>query len=134
MNKIVFTAALVAALSSPHVLQAQGTLYLSSLSQSSTGSQALGSNAWLAEFFVTGINPGGYTLDSIQLGMVNASGSPSGFEVMLYDRSPDPNAIWPGSFVGGLAGSASPSTAGVYTYTPDVNLVLSPNALYFIKN
>ncbi len=67
-------AALVVALS-PYPTQAQGTLYLSSLSQTYTGAKAVGSDSWLTELFVTGSNPGGYTLDSIRLGMADASGN-----------------------------------------------------------
>ncbi len=126
------TAALLTALLSHHAAQAQGTLYLSSLSQNYTGTRAVGSNSWLAALFLPGSNPGGYTLDSIQLGMADASGSPSGFAVMLYSQAHIGSATLPGSSLGSLTGSASPSTAGVYSYTPPANLTLSPNTDYFV--
>ena len=75
------------------VVQAQGTMtYLSSLSQSSTGSDPVGSDSWLAAIVWNGNNPGGYSLDSIQLGMADASGFPSNFTVMLY------TACWRSSY------------------------------------
>ena len=59
----------------------------------STGTAAVGSDSSLAEFFQTGSNPGGYTLDSVQLGMSDASGSPGGFAVTLCGRIEQPN-LW----------------------------------------
>lgn len=105
-------AASAAALLSPHAAQAQGTTpYLSSLSQSYTGNEAVGSDSWLAVPFVTGNSPGGYNLDSVQLGMADASGNPSGFAVMLYADSGNPLGASPGSSLGSLSGPArSPSS------------------------
>jgi hypothetical protein len=37
-----------------------------------------------------------------------------------------------GSSLGTLDGSVNPSTAGIYTYTDDLNLVLLPGTMYFI--
>jgi hypothetical protein len=54
------------------------------LSQTPTGSVSVGSDSWLAADFITGTSANGYSLDSIQLGMANASGSPTNFTVMLY--------------------------------------------------
>jgi hypothetical protein len=67
--------------------QAQGTTYLSSLSPTVTGTAPVGSDYWLAASFTTGSNLGGYTLDSIQLGMADATGSPDDFTVMLYSEA-----------------------------------------------
>ncbi len=126
-------AVLAATLLSPHAAQAQGTtVYLSSLSQTYTGARAVGSDSWLTELFVTGSNPGGYTLDSIRLGMADAAGIPSGFAVMLYADAGYSSEVVPGSSLGSLTGSASPSTAGVYSYTPAANLTLSPGTPYFV--
>jgi hypothetical protein len=125
--------AFAAMLLSQRVGQAQGTmLYLSSLSQTYTDTKPVGSDSWLAARFVTGNNTGGYTLDSIQLGMADGSGSPSGFAVMLYSRSGNPAAILPGNSLGALSGPASPSSAGVYSYTPAASLTLSPGTHYFV--
>jgi hypothetical protein len=126
-------AVLAAMLLSPHAAQAQGTtLRLSSLSQTYTGAKGVGSDLWLAEWFRTGSNLGGYTLDSIQLGMADASGNPSGFAVMLYSQSGNATGIDPGSSLGSLTGSDSPSTTGVYSYTPTVELTLRPGTAYFV--
>jgi MYXO-CTERM domain-containing protein len=135
MKHIVLSSivAVAATLLSPQAAQAQGTmLRLSSLSQTYTGTKAVGGDSWLAVPFVTGNSPGGYTLDSVQLGMADASGNPSGFSVMLYSRSGDTGAILPGSSLGSLTGSTSPTSAGVYSYTPAAGLTVSPGTYYFV--
>ena len=114
----------------PHILQAQGTTYLSNLDQSSVGSLGAGSNSWFAGIFETGTNPGGYVLNSLQLAMTDASGNPSGFMVSLYSSLA--GGVSPGSSLGTLTGSLNPVTAGIYTYTPAANLTLAPNDPYFI--
>jgi hypothetical protein len=117
----------------PQITQAQGTIYLSNLGQPSAGSMAVGSNSWLAAGFQTGRNPGGYVLNSVQLGMVDASGNPSDFTVMIYGEhnGPPPPAIQPVSSLGTLNGSTDPATGGIFTYTPASDLTLSPG-IYFI--
>ena len=120
------------ALLAPQIVQAQGTMtYLSNLGQSPDGSNAVGSDSWLAALFGTGPNAGGYSLNSIQLGMANASGNPSGFTVMLYSEV-GVTGYFPGSSLGTLDGSLNPTTAGIYTFTPASNLTLSPSTYYFI--
>jgi hypothetical protein len=109
---------------------AQGTLYLNNLDQPSTGSFAVGNDSWLAATFRTGNNAGGYVLDSIQLGMVGASGHPSDFTAMLYSLSV--LAPVPGHSLATLNGSSDPSTVGVYTFNPSSSLTLSPGTSYFI--
>jgi hypothetical protein len=116
----------------PQIAEAQGTItYLSNLGQSSAGSLAVGSDSWLAALFFTGNNTGGYDLNSVQLGMMDATGNPNDFTVMLYSAISGA-AILPGSNLGSLSGSAAPTTAGTYTYTAPANLALSPNSAYFI--
>jgi hypothetical protein len=123
---IVFAIGLFA----PQITQAQGTItYLSSLG-ASTGSPSVGSDSWLAAEFSVGSNVGGYTLDSIQLGMADATGNPSGFTAMLYTAI-IAGAVLPGSSLGTLTGSLSPVSAGTYTYTPASSLTLLPG-FYFI--
>jgi hypothetical protein len=125
---IVFAVALLA----PQILQAQGTMtYLSNVDQASAGSLTVGSDLWLAAAFQTGTNASGYTLDSIELGMADASGSPSGFTVTLYKRYTGALDIR-GPSLGTLDGSLNPTTAGIYTYTPDSSLTLSANTQYVI--
>lgn len=110
----------------------QGTItYLSNLGEASVGTYAIGNNSWVAVGFGTGNNAGGYSLNSIQLEIADATGNPSGFSVMLYS-SVSGSAILPGSSLGALDGPLDPSTAGVYTYTPPSNLVLPPSSIYFI--
>src|SRR5580698_174701 len=91
--------------------------YLSNLAQPSIGSAAVASDAWVAEDFVTGNNPGGYALNSVQLSMAAAVGEPDDFTVMIYSLGPSPTAPLPGSSIGTLNGSSAPLTAGTYTYT-----------------
>jgi hypothetical protein len=123
---------LLAALFAPRTVQAQGTVtFLSNLGQTPVGNNPAGSDSWLAAEFATGTNPGGYLLNSIQLGMTDASGNPSGFTVMIYGEAGSFIGIFPGSSLGTLTGPANPSTAGDYTYTAPSGLVLSP-AVYFI--
>ena len=132
MKKIILFAlpALALGMLSPQIIQAQGTTYLSNLEQSSTGSQPVGSDSWLAVAFVPGTNAGGYVINSIQLTMSNASGNPSGFQVMLYRAGGGGGE--PGALLGTLNGSLNPVTAGIYTYTPTATLTLPIRGIYDI--
>jgi hypothetical protein len=114
------------------ITQAQGTVYLSNLGQTSAGSLAVGSNSWVAALFGTGTNSGGYLLDSVQLALADASGNPSGFTVMIYNLGLPRAGAVPGSNLGTLTGSLSPTTAGTYIYTPTSSLTLSPSTTYFV--
>ena len=82
--------------------------------------------------FLTGGNLGGYDFNSIQLAMTDAIGSPSGFTAMIYGGINNGTGVSPGSSLATLTGSANPSTAGIYTYTPTADLVLLPSTAYFI--
>jgi hypothetical protein len=125
---IMFAVALVA----PQMVQAQGTVYVSNLDQPSAGSIAVGSDSWVAGNFRTGTNSAGYVLNSVQLAMTDASGNPGGFTVMIYGSDNNPIGEMPGSSLGTLNGSANPSTADIYTYTPASSLTLSPGTFYYI--
>ena len=131
MKKLITGVISALAALTPEMVQAQGTIYLSNLGQSFSDNNPVASDSWLAVGFVTGTNVGGYLLDSFELGIANATGNPSGFTVMLYNQSTNPLAVLPGNSLATLNGSDSPSTAGIYTYTPAINLFLSPNTLYF---
>jgi hypothetical protein len=96
-------------------LSQSSVAYLSNLGQPPIGSAAVGNDAWLAEEFRTGSNPGGYALDSIQLSMATASGEPNDFTVMIYSLGPSPLAGLPGTSIGTLNGSSDPLIAGTYT-------------------
>src|ERR1700734_4034068 len=121
-----------AGLSAPQITQAQGTLFVSNLGQTSIGSSSVGSNSWYAADFITGTNANGYMLDSIELGMTNAAGSPSGFTVMIYNTVIFAGRSIPGIALATLSGSTDPSVVNIYTYTPASSLTLSPNTGYFI--
>jgi hypothetical protein len=129
MKNLIFSGLTLLALglSAPQITEAQGTTYLSNLGGTSSGSIAVGSDSWLAASFHTGNKPGGYFLDSFQLGMNDATGTPSGFTVMLYT-----SGLFPVSSLGSLSGSSNPSTAGIYTYTAAPNQTLSAQTYYSI--
>jgi hypothetical protein len=119
---------LAAGIFAPSFVQAQGTLYVSNLGQTPTGSAVVGSDSWIAQTIHTGNNPGGYALNSIQLLMDAASGSPSGFAVSIYSTSGGNNP--PGSSLGSLGGS-DPATGGIFTYTAS-DITLSPSTWYLV--
>jgi hypothetical protein len=131
-NKFFGTVIIMAAglLAAP-TAHSQGTVYISSLGQPPSGSEAVGSDSWQADLFATGNNPGGYALDSIQLAMTPATGDPSGFTVQLYTAGNYLGAPAPGSSLGTLTGSSDPVTAGLYNYAAS-GLMLSPSSDYFI--
>ncbi len=106
--------------------------YLSNLEQSPNGSSPVGSDSWLAAFFVTGTNLGGYTLDSIQMSLTNGMGSPSDFTAMLYSSRMGVLGPQPSNSIATLNGSLNPVTSGVYTYTPGSTTALTPNTAYYI--
>jgi hypothetical protein len=114
----------------PLKAQSQGTLYVSNLGQTPTGSAAIGSDSWIAQQFVTGSNPDGYTLNTIQLLLNAASGNPSGFTVSVYSFNFNNGNSEPGGNLVTLSGS-DPVAGGIFAYT-DSGPVLSPYTSYFI--
>lgn len=105
--------------------QAQGTLFVSNLGQTPTGSATIGSDSWIAQDFGTTVNaPSTYTLNSIQLLMNPALGNPSGFSVSIY------SSLNPVDNLGSLSGS-NPSAGGIYTYTSS-GIILSAGVDYFV--
>ncbi len=127
-STIIFALALL----TQQIAHAQGTTYLSNLGQPSAGSLGVGSNSWLAAGFETGTNSSGYLLNSFQLEMTNASGTPSGFTVTLNNRAIGGPPDSPGGGFVTLDGSLNPVTGGIFTYTPASSPTLSPNTYYFI--
>jgi hypothetical protein len=129
---IASVVAFLIGLSFPRNATAQGTItYLSNLGQTPVGGNTVGSDSWLAAGFITGANAAGYALDSVQLGLADASGLPGGFTVMVYARASF-LGISPGSSLGDLTGSANPTTAGIYSYNASPGLSLAPSTDYFI--
>jgi hypothetical protein len=120
MKKTIWVAAVLAAeLLASQILQAQGSLYVSNLGQTSTGSMGIGSNSWIAQPFFTGTDPNDYSLNSIQLLMNAASGSPSNFTVSIFSHTADGT---PGSNLGSLTGS-DPAAGGIFTYADRKSVV-----------
>ena len=109
------------------IAAAQGTTYISNLGQPTIGSGNVGNDSWLAQPFTTGTNSAGYALNSVQLLMNAASGTPGGFTVSIYS-SPGNGA--PGTSLGGLTGS-DPAAGGPFSYTAS-GLTLSPSTYYFV--
>jgi len=129
MKKIMFIAIVLAAeLFAPPFIQAQGTLEVSNLGQTPTGSASIGRDAWVAQRIITGTDSSGYILNSIHLQMDAASGSPSGFNVSIY--SINNSNFEPGNNLGSLSGS-DPSAGGIFTYNAS-NIELSPSTIYYI--
>jgi len=108
----------------PRSGHSQPTGYVSNLGQTSAGSEATGSDLWLAQTFITGINPQGYILNSVDLLMDASSGSPSGFGVSIY------SSLNPNNNLGSLNG-LDPSAGGIFTYTAS-GLMLSPSTFYYV--
>jgi len=126
MRKAICIILLTFWLFAPPVARPQGTIFLSNLGETSAGGVATGNDAWIAKPFSTGNEPGGYTLDSVQLLMRNPAGSPGGFKVLIYSS----DLRQPANSLGSLSGP-EPSTAGVFTYA-SAGIMLARSTLYFI--
>jgi hypothetical protein len=130
MKKNILSIILAGGFLLPLDTHAQSTTYISNLGQSSVSSVAIGSDSWLALSFSTGTNTSGYQLNSIQLGMINATGNPSGFSFRLYSAIGAGVSV--GSSLGTLNGSLNPTAGGTFTYIPTSILTLLPNTFYFV--
>jgi hypothetical protein len=108
---------------------AQGTTVISNLEQPTVGSGAVGNDSWLAQDFRTGTNSAGYALNSVQLLMGAALGSPGGFSISIYS-SLVPGSGAPGVELGSLSG-ADPTAWGIFSYAAS-GLTLSPKTFYCI--
>jgi len=120
----------------PQATRAQGVLYLSNLGETAIGEGAIGSNACVAQMFVTGTNAGGYLVNSVQLLMNAPSGSPAGFEVSIFSKNGNPHSFhFPGDVptnsLGTLAGP-NPAIGGTLTYVSADGIYLSPSTVYFL--
>lgn len=126
MQKAILISVILIELFAPSFVQAQGTLYISNLDQTPTGSAAIGSDSWIAQRFFTGGNSGGYVLNSVQLLIGAASGNPSGFNVSIYNSS----GGVPQNDIGTLSGP-DPLASGTFTYTAP-SITLSASTYYFV--
>jgi hypothetical protein len=135
MRKIIICGliGLALGLPGPRIATAQGTTtFLSNLGQTPDGSNQVGSDSWLSAGFVTGANPGGYVLNSVQLGLAAPTGNPSGFTVMIYSEADIAGASRPVSDLGTLVGNADPATAGNYSYAAQSSITLTPGTEYYV--
>lgn len=124
---LVVVAVIVGRLAVPHVSMGQGTLYLSNLGQTPAGSADVAGDHWIAQAFTTGTNFGGYLLNSVDLLMNPALGTPNGFTGLIYS-SPGNGA--PGTQLGILSGS-DPAAGGLVSYTAS-GLILAPSTFYYV--
>ena len=121
MKKLVhcLTPALLAV---PLFLHAQSTTYFSNVGLSSSLQRSIASDSWAAGYFTTGSAEAGYSLQSIQLLMLNSSRSPTGLSVSLWDFQTDQPIL-------ALSGP-DPTSAGLYTYTAS-DFVMPPKHQYW---
>jgi len=128
MNKSIGIILFTVGLFAPRLTAAQGSLYVSNLGQTSSGSASIGSDSWLAQMFETGTNPEGYILNSVQLLMDASSGSPSGFAISIYSSVIPAIDLGPNNNLGSLNG-LDPSAGGIFTYAAS-GLMLAPSTWY----
>lgn len=124
MRKIILVIVPAIGLLLLPMAQAQGSIYVSNLGQTPTGSMGVGSDSWIAQLFFTGTNSSGYVLNSVQLLMNASSGSPSGFNISIY------SSLNPTNNLGNLSGP-DPSAGGVFTYMAS-GLTLSSSTDYYV--
>ncbi len=124
MRKTILTLVPAIGLLLSVMASAQGTLYVSNLGQTPTGSAPVASDTWRAVQFSTGADSGGYVLNSVQLLMDAASGSPIGFNISIY------SSLNPVNNLGSLSG-LDPSAGGLFTYNAS-GFELSPSTAYYI--
>lgn len=104
-------------------LKAQGTTFLSNVADTPIGNRSIGSDSRWGQWFTTGTNIAGYSLNSVEIKMNPATGNPSGFNLSLYSI-PLPNSL-----IGNLTG-IEPSSSGVFSYSASgINLLPSHSYL-----
>ena len=123
----IFTSLIIL---TPGLLQGQGTLVDSNLGTAS-GSDQVNYTQWIAQSFETGNNPQGYTLNSVEVQMAAATGSPSGFTLAIFSAADQTSQSVPALLIGNLTGSFDPTTAGVYSYDAS-GVNLAPSTEYFL--
>jgi hypothetical protein len=109
------------------IAAAQGTIYLSNLGEAPVGNGPVGGDSWFAQPFVTGTNATGYSLNTVQLLMDAAVGSPSGFTAAIYSSPGDGPPI---AYLGSLTGS-DPAAGGIFSFASS-GLVLSRSTYYSV--
>ena len=100
-----------------------------SLGSTVNGSVGAGSGVWWGQSFVVDAN--NHTLTSVVLDISGMYGGAGGnFFVSIYNATGVSST--PGSSLATLIGSADPSSAGNYTYTPAGTLNLAANTTYYV--
>ena len=128
MSKLTLIGLLVISVAVLPLAESQASLRVSNLGQTSTDNGFVGSDSWIAQSFHFTTDPDDYTLDSVQLLMNPANGSPSDFEASIYSG---PLGTIPDTLLGSLTGSDDPSVGGVYNYMAS-GITLSRNVGYFV--
>lgn len=105
----------------------QGTVYVSTLDQVSDGTLPVASDSWVATYFRTGDNPGGYELGALQILFAGAGGNPHGIVVNLYQ--PNNAAFSPATVLANLVGP-DPLAGGVFPYGR-AGVRLLPDSIYW---
>ena len=131
LKQLLTVAACALGLPALQNVRAQSLTYLSNTNQPIAGSNTI--FPLLGVQFQTGPNPGGYTFNGVQLSMANATGNATGsLSVDIFYQAPI-FGVPPASFTDILSGNTNPVTAGIYTYVATSNIVLLPNATYYIQ-
>jgi hypothetical protein len=109
-------------------LDAQGVTFISNLELDQLGSAAVANDAWVAQSFTTGTNAVGYVLNTVQIAMSPASGSPNRLSVLLYSA----NGAYPGDVLMSLSGPNNPSAGGVISFTASDFALLPANTYWIV--
>jgi hypothetical protein len=127
--KYFVVAACALACLAPRIIRAQDAVFLSNIAQAVPGDTTpVGVASAPTQQFITGVNPGGYLLTSIQLLFAPPVGEPSGFILSLLGDSGDR----PGGTIATLVGSSVP-VDGLFTYTVGSPITLEPDTAYWVK-
>jgi hypothetical protein len=110
----------------PLNIHAQGQLYVSNLGESPSVGEEFSDSMWLAQLFVTGTNPEGYDLNSVQLSL-DLTGAPAGNVVVYLYGTDDESPVGEGEKIN----SVMPSASGICTFNAS-GIFLSPSTYYYI--
>ncbi|HVU26592.1 MAG TPA: choice-of-anchor R domain-containing protein [Verrucomicrobiae bacterium] len=118
----------------PLFLHAQGILEVSNLGKSPTNSMAIGNDSWIAQAFYVeggGADTNIYNLNSVQLLLDAASGSPSNLTVSIYTEPFGGGP--PQTNLGALTlnSSMDPIAGGIVTYNAS-GITIVPGNAYFV--
>lgn len=106
-----------------------GTVVLSNLANSNSGSDTVNYNTWVGDAFLT--DSQSWRLNTVTLDMVagtSSTGSGFYFAAIYSDTNSEP-----GTALETLTGSTNPYTAGQYTYSAaGSGLLLAPNTRYWV--